>query len=79
MNQKPRFDNLSDYQTYVLDSLARLETHMESLVGNGQPGRIKIVEDNVRSLDRRSYWLAGAAAGVGVLLSTVLRLVFKLS
>lgn len=37
----------SPFERHVVDSLARLETTMHSLVGNGQPGRIGLLEDKV--------------------------------
>ena len=36
-----------EFQRAVLDKLVRLETKMDTLVGNGQPGRMKIAEDKV--------------------------------
>jgi hypothetical protein len=41
-----------EFQREVLDKLVRLETKMDSLVGNGQPGRMKIMEDKVAVLER---------------------------
>ncbi len=41
-----------EFQREVLDKLVRLETKMDSLVGNGQPGRMKLVEDKVAVLER---------------------------
>jgi len=41
-----------DFQREVLGKLIRLETKMDSLVGNGQPGRMKCVEDKVALLER---------------------------
>jgi hypothetical protein len=41
-----------EFQREVLDKLVRLETKMDSLVGNGQPGRVKLVEDKVSALER---------------------------
>jgi hypothetical protein len=41
-----------EFQREVLDKLVRLETKMDSLVGNGQPGRMKSVEDKVATLER---------------------------
>lgn len=41
-----------DFQREVLDKLVRLETKMDSLVGNGQPGRVKCVEDKVAMLEK---------------------------
>ena len=41
-----------EFQREVLDKLVRLETKMDTLVGNGQPGRVKLVEDRVAVLER---------------------------
>jgi hypothetical protein len=41
-----------EFQREVLDKLVRLETKMDSLVGNGQPGRMKVVEDKVATLEK---------------------------
>lgn len=43
-------NNTGDFQTDVMVTLERLETHIESLVGNGQPGKIKLIEDAIDSL-----------------------------
>jgi len=42
----------NDFQREVLEKLARLETKMDMLVGNGQPGRIKLAEDRLAALER---------------------------
>jgi hypothetical protein len=41
-----------EFQREVLDKLVRLETKMDALMGNGQPGRVKVVEDKVALLER---------------------------
>jgi hypothetical protein len=41
-----------EFQRDVLDKLVRLETKMDALVGNGQPGRMKLNEDKVAVLER---------------------------
>lgn len=38
---------MTSFEQHVTDSLARLEAQMESLVGNGQPGRIATIEKKV--------------------------------
>lgn len=37
----------SEQYDKIVASLSRLETNMESLVGNGQPGRITKIEDKL--------------------------------
>jgi hypothetical protein len=41
-----------EFQREVLDKLVRLETKMDTLVGNGQPGRVKLAEDKIAALER---------------------------
>lgn len=42
----------SDFQSEVLEKLGRLETKMDMIVGNSQPGRMKLAEDRLVSLER---------------------------
>jgi hypothetical protein len=44
-----------EFQREVLDKLVRLETKMDALVGNGQPGRVKIIEDKLSILERNDF------------------------
>jgi hypothetical protein len=41
-----------EFQREVLDKLARLETKMDSLVGNVQPGRMRLAENKIEVLER---------------------------
>jgi len=41
-----------EFQREILDKLVRLETKMDTLVGNGQPGRVKLIEDKVAALEK---------------------------
>jgi hypothetical protein len=42
----------SDFQSEVLVRLSRLETKMDMLTGNVQPGRMKQAEDRIMALER---------------------------
>jgi hypothetical protein len=42
----------SDFQREVLEKLGRLETKMDMLMGNTQPGRMKLAEDRINLLER---------------------------
>lgn len=42
----------ADFQCEVLEKLAKLEAQMEMLVGNYQPGRMKLAEDRLVALER---------------------------
>jgi hypothetical protein len=41
-----------EFQREVLDKLVRLETKMDALMGNGQPGRVRVLEDKVSVLEK---------------------------
>ena len=41
-----------EFQQQVLEKLGRLEANVEMLVGDGQPGRMKIAEDKIFALQR---------------------------
>lgn len=41
-----------EFQRDVLDKLVRLETKMDTLMGTGQPGRVKLIEDKVAVLEK---------------------------
>lgn len=42
----------SEFEREVLQKLGRLETKIDMLVGNGQPGRMKLAEDRIGYLER---------------------------
>jgi len=46
-----------------------------SLVGNGQPGRIALLERAVESLSHWRWWVVGAAAGSGAVIAAIARVV----
>jgi hypothetical protein len=64
----------SEFQRDVLDKLVRLETKMDTLIGTAQPGRMKVVEDKVATLERNDLRNsvynrvvnAGLSAGISV-------------
>ncbi|MGH9404395.1 MAG: hypothetical protein ACRD3D_01005 [Terriglobia bacterium] len=53
------------FQEHVIDSLARLETDMRALVGNGQPGRVDKIEAEISSLQESRARGRGAIAAIG--------------
>lgn len=62
-----------DFQHTVLEKLSRMETKMEMLVGNGQPGRMTLAEDRIVELERndvrRTVIERFVNAGIAVLIS----------
>lgn len=67
----------NEFQDRVIEKLTRLETHMEGLIGNGQPGRITKLEDRIESLDDRWKWSAGVITGVSGTISAIVHFMFK--
>jgi hypothetical protein len=66
-----------DFQHDVLEKLSRMETKMEILMGNGQPGRMTLAEERIVKLERndvrRTVIERFVNAGVAVLVSVSLR------
>jgi hypothetical protein len=59
------------FKLEVTNTLSRLEAHMESLVGNGQPGRISKLEDGVSELrESQSRW-KGIVTGISVVIAAI--------
>jgi hypothetical protein len=52
---------MSEFEKRVLEDLAELKTQMKSLLGNGQPGRIALLERRVERHDT----LIQRAGGIG--------------
>jgi hypothetical protein len=53
------------------ERLSVLETHMESLVGNSQPGRLTIVENKVTELQHTHWLMRGVYLSVSALVSAI--------
>jgi hypothetical protein len=57
-NDNAGFENHSitmsatDFQLKLLQKLGQLEAKIDMIVGNGQPGRMKLVEDRVVALEK---------------------------
>ena len=60
------------------ERLAKLETHVESLTGNGQPKRLTKLEANVNELIRWKLQSAGGSIGVSSVVSAVVALVYEI-
>jgi hypothetical protein len=56
-----------EFQAHVVEELAVLKTHMVSLVGNGQPGRIAKLEDAVNDHQRSINIARGMGAAIATL------------
>jgi hypothetical protein len=62
-----------DFRLMVVQKLARIETLLADLAGNGRPGRIQRIEDKLRLHDR-VLWMA---TGAGILAGWLLRLMMS--
>lgn len=61
------------------DRLARVETHMERLVGNGQPGLVAELDRRITTLEHYKNWLAGMVAAIVGLSETIFYFFFRKS
>lgn len=55
------------------ERLAALETSVTSLIGNGQPGRINKLEEDVSGLQRWRWILAGAYTALTIAVPFILK------
>jgi hypothetical protein len=44
--------NASEFQQEVLEKLGRMDAKIDMIVGNGQPGRMKLAEDRLTALEK---------------------------
>jgi hypothetical protein len=61
-----------EFRLRVVKKLAKLETLLRGLTGNGRPGRIERLEERVRAHDRWLWSVAGGGAVAGWLLNKFL-------
>ena len=68
----------SEFQQEVLEKLGLLEAKVDMLVGNGQPGRVKLVEDRLTALERndikRNVYDRIVTAGIAFVVSAAIAL-----
>jgi hypothetical protein len=66
----------SEFQRDVLGKLGRLETKMDNLAGNGQPGRMKDAENKIAALEhsdvRRSVYDRAINAAISLAVSVAI-------
>jgi hypothetical protein len=63
-----------DFNSFARDTgerVSALETDMYGLVGNGQPGRVAVLERSVAKLVQFRWWTVGVAAGGSGVISIV--------
>jgi hypothetical protein len=62
-------DDVASWRQETGERNAALETQMKEVRGNGQPGRLGIVEAEVKAVQRWRYKVIGIAAGVSTVVS----------
>lgn len=60
---------MSDFESQVLSDLAVLKSQMRELLGNGQPGRLRQLEQRVERHERVVQRLSGIGAVLAFLLA----------
>lgn len=67
-----------EFQQQVLEKLGRLEANVEMLVGDGQPGRMKIAEDKIFALQRSEIRRSVFDKIVSAVVATIVSLLIAL-
>ena len=65
--QSPDLGTLTPFEAHAVKELAELRTDMKSLVGNGQPGRVSILEKRVLKLIIAVAVIAALSFGPSIL------------
>ena len=52
MHSPAVFQVTGDFQLAVLEKLGMVEAKVDMILGNGQPGRLRLVEDRVTTLEK---------------------------
>lgn len=66
-----------EFQIKVIESLAELKTDVKSLVGNGQPGRVTMLEQDVKALIRWRWIVTGGILAVSAVISAIIHFLFR--
>jgi len=66
-----------EFQLHVIETLGRLDEKLASLAGNGQPGRVGRLEDQVEDLKQARWTIAGAIIAIGTGITSLIHFVFK--
>ena len=61
------------------ERFAALETHLNSVVGNGQPGRLTLVEQSCKELSAWRWKMVGITTGASAVISTIAALLLHLT
>jgi len=73
-NTERRNERRLGFESKVVESLSRLETQMETLVGNGQPGIITKQEERIAALEQFKAKAIGYGAAIAFVVSMLVKL-----
>ncbi len=62
-------EDLHAHTTQTADRLAKLDTQMYSVIGNGKPGRLGVAEEAIDSLRQWRWRMAGITTAVSTVIS----------
>jgi hypothetical protein len=60
---------MTDFEKQVLQDLTELKAQMRQLLGNGQPGRLQLLEQRVQQHEEFVHRASGVGAVFGLLLT----------
>lgn len=68
----------ASFEKNTIDTLARIETKMDIIVGqDGNGGRLNDLENRMRSVERRKWRISGVAGVAGAGISSILAWAFR--
>jgi hypothetical protein len=70
--------DFNDFARDTGERVAALETDMHGLMGNGQPGRVALMENAIDALSQWRWWMLGCAAGGGGVISALSWVIIEL-
>ena len=70
--------SLDDHRTESVQRLTALETQLSSIVGNGQPGRLTILETKIGALEHWKHTTTGIYLGISGLVSAATGFLYHL-
>ena len=59
----------------IVERVVALEVTSEDISGNGQPGRMRDAEEDIKTLKRERYWIVGWASGIAAIFAVVVEMI----
>lgn len=70
-------ETVTAWQLETAERIARAETTLHPIVGNGQPGKLATMDTRITSLERTKWKWAGIASGSGLVAGFIFDLLKK--